>query len=420
MTSFWIITVLLLLVAAAFILWPLWRTQQSGNEVVRDAANLEIMRDQLAEMQADFDNGLLTPEAFEQGKRELEARVLEEVKEPQAAAHGLRNPHRQLAIVLVAILPLLAVGLYYQIGNPKAIGFVEPMSGVGEMGTVHGQGAIDKLEKRIADNPQDIDALVVLARSYTELERYADAARTYDKATKLVPTEAILWADYADALAMAHGQLAGAPTKLLDKALALEPDNMKALALAGSAAMERGDYPAAIRHWERLLKQLPPESQDAQMIHEGLRQAQEFDAHLKGGKPPRMADNKENLPQIMPQAGGGGQERISGTVVLSDAMKSKVEPGDTLFILARAAQGPKMPLAILRKQASDLPLKFELDDSMAMAPEMKLSAFDQVVVVARISKSGNAMPQAGDLQGVSGIVKPGSSGIRVVIDQPAK
>jgi len=180
--------------------------------------------------------------------------------------------------------------------------------------------------------------------------------------------------------------------------------------------MERGDFAAAIKHWERLRSLLPAESEDAKMIEGGLAEARQMMSHIKGGKAP-MA-----LEQIAPptQAASSGKERITGKVTLSDALKGKYSPDDTVFVLARAAEGPKMPLAILRKQVRDLPITFELDDSMAMQPQMKLSAFDKVVVVARISKSGTAMPEAGDAQGLSQAMSPGAKGVNVKIDQMVK
>jgi cytochrome c-type biogenesis protein CcmH len=153
------------------------------------------------------------------------------------------------------------------------------------------------------------------------------------------------------------------------------------------------------------------------MIEDGIQQARTFAGMSKGGKPAPALEQINEAANQMPAA---GNERISGTVTLSAALKGKADPQDTLFVLARAAQGPKMPLAILRKQVKDLPLSFSLDDSMAMAPEMKMSNFDQVVVVARISKSGNAMPQPGDLQGASKPLKLGTSGVKIDIDQQVR
>jgi cytochrome c-type biogenesis protein CcmH len=416
MTIFWMICALLLVVALLFVVLPLWRSAAKDNHVLRDAANLEIFRDQLAEMDADLSNGLLTQELYEQGKRELQARLLEEVK-PVAGGDGalVRNPHKTLAIVLAVLLPLLAVGLYWKIGNRDA--FISPsgQTGAGGAGAVHSAEALKELEDKLAQNPQDAESMQTLARSYVELERYVDAAKTYNKLTKLVTQDAQLWADFADALAMANGQsLSGHPTLLINTALVLDPNNPKALALAGSAAMERGDLPAAIGHWEKLLKLMPPDSEDANMIAGGIQRAREAIAQGKGGKSMQS-----------PAMGGAqpvsvGKERITGTVTLSDAMKAQVSPNDLLFVLARAENGPPMPLAVMRKQVRDLPLQFTLDDSMAMSPQMKLSNFDKVVVVARVAKSGDPMPHSGDLQGMSATIKPGASGVKLSIDSVVK
>lgn len=412
MTLFWIICAVLLIIAILFVAIPLWRGTSKNNSVVRDAANLEILRDQIAEMDADLKNGLLTPELHEQGKRELQARLLEEVGDTSGS--GISNqPHplKITAIALAVLLPLASIGLYLKIGNPNAF---EPQTVHGMGGMARTEAGLKELEDKVAQNPDDPNALVILARTYVEMERYVDAVKTYEKLVKIIPNEAGLWADYADAMAMTHQSLIGPATKLLEQALALNPNETKALALSGTAAMERGDYPAAVRYWEKLLKQIPPGTPDAKMVEEGIQQARTMTGMAKGGKA-GPALEQINEPAAMAQA--AGKERISGTVTLSDAIKSKADPNDTLFVLARAAQGPKMPLAILRKQVKDLPLSFSLDDSMAMSPEMKMSNFDQVVVVARISKSGNAMPQPGDLQGMSKPLALGSTGIKIDIDQ---
>jgi cytochrome c-type biogenesis protein CcmH len=303
------------------------------------------------------------------------------------------------------------VGLYYKIGNLDA--FLPPaVHGAG--GVAHDEAGLKALEEKSARNPDDPEALVLLARSYSDLGRYVDAASAYERLTQIVTDEPILWTDYAEALAMTHGSLQGGPTKLLERALELNPNHPKALALSGTAAMERGDHAAAVRHWERLLKLIPPEyGEDIRMVKESIGQARQMLAQSKGGKAALQQIDKA------PRA-TAGRERISGTVTLSDALKGKADPDDTLFVLARAAQGPKMPLAILRKQVKDLPLRFTLDDSMAMSPEMKMSNFDEVVVVARISRSGDAIPKPGDLQGMSKPLALGSTGIRIDIDQPIR
>lgn len=414
MTLFWIICAALLIIAILFVAIPLWRGTSKNNSVVRDAANLEILRDQIAEMDADLKNGLLTPELHEQGKRELQARLLEEVGDTAGATSNQPHPLKITAVALAVLLPLASVGLYLKIGNPHAF---QAQTAHGMGGMARTETGLKELEDRVAQNPDDPNALVMLARSYVEMERYVDAVKAYEKLVKIIPNEAVLWADYADAMAMTHQSLIGPATKLLDQALALNPDEPKALALSGTAAMERGDYPVAVRYWEKLLKQIPPGSPDAKMVEDGISEARKMAGMAKSGKTAPML---EQINEPAGKAQAAGKERITGTVMLSDAIKSQADPNDTLFVLARAAQGPKMPLAILRKQVKDLPLSFSLDDSMAMSPEMKMSNFDQVVVVARVSKSGNAMPQPGDLQGMSRPLGLGSSGIKVYIDQPVR
>jgi cytochrome c-type biogenesis protein CcmH len=426
MTTFWIICALLLVVAVLFVVLPLWRKSVKENQVLRDVANLEIFRDQIAEMDADLRNGLLTPELHEQGIRELQSRLLEEVQSTDQESQTLaRNPHKKMAITLAVLVPLIAVGLYLKIGNPNAFLSPSEQSNAGGFATAKSEAALKQLEDKVAQNPQDTESMGMLARTYAEQERFTDAVKVYNKLTQLIPNDAQLWADYADALAMTNGQsLAGHPTLLLNKALSLNPKNPKALALAGSAAMGRGEFAAAIKYWDDLLRMLPENSDDAKMISDGIQQARTAIAQGKGvikGMPPASMANAQ------PSAGGdatspavSGKEGITGTVSLTAAMKSHANPDDTVFILARAAEGPPMPLAVMRKQVRDLPLQFTLDDSMAMAPQMKISNFDKVMVVARISKSGQPMPQTGDVQGMSQPIKPGTHGVKISIDTLVK
>jgi cytochrome c-type biogenesis protein CcmH len=418
MTIFWIISALLIFVAILFVVLPLWRGGHKSNAVVRDAANLEIFRDQIAEMDLDLSNELLTPELHEQGKRELQSRLLDEVKEEKTET-VLHNPFKKLAIALALVLPLVTIGLYFKIGNPNAFAPEAGLMNASMPGNMGMSASVKTLEDKIAQNPADGESLLLLARAYGEMERYGDSVKLYEKLTEFVKDEAWIWADYADMLAMVHGQkLAGPPMKLIEKALSLDSNHPKALALAGSAAMETGDYQAAIRFWGRLLNTLPADSEDAKMIASGIQQARQFLAQSKGMRAP-VLEQISPPPQAM-QAAVAGKERITGTVTLSPSLKAQTSPSDTVFVLARAAQGPKMPLAIVRKQVKDLPFDFSLDDNMSMAPQMKLSNFDEVVVVARVSKSGNAMPEAGDLQGMSSPLKPGKTGLKITIDTPVK
>ncbi|MDH2919037.1 MAG: c-type cytochrome biogenesis protein CcmI [Sideroxydans sp.] len=419
MMLFWILSALLLLLAVSFVVVPLWRNKVTSNAVLRDAANLEILRDQSAEMSADLAHGLLNQESFEQGQRELQARLLDEVKSTAVVNSVVSNPAKKLAVAMTLLIPIASVLLYLQLGSTKAL--LPPpdeVSAVQGFGVLRSDVALEALAKKLAESPNNPDGWVQLGRSYSELKRYSEASQAYEQLVKLVANEAQVWTEYADVYAMAHGQtLLGEPTKFLDKALALDEKNTTALALSGSAAMERGDYVAAITHWQKLVSLLPADYQDIQMIQDGVKQAREFLAMQKGGK--------EKLAQLNrgtanPTAASHAAEAITGKVSLSAAMQKLVSPDDIVFILARAAEGPKMPLAVLRKQVKDLPLEFSLDDSMAMQPQLKLSGFAQVVVVARISKSGTPMAQPGDVQGLSATIKPGTKGLNIVIDSVVK
>jgi cytochrome c-type biogenesis protein CcmH len=407
----------MLLVALSFLLWPLLRKSAANNNVLRDAANLEILRDQANELEADLNNSLLTQESFEQGRRELQVRLLDEVKSTEKPIAAVRNPARILAIAMAVLIPLFSVLLYLKIGNVNAM--LPPQqqnAGAEGFGVLRSDVALQELEAKLAKNPQNPDGWLVLARSYSELQRYADAVRAYKELVKLVPKEAQIWTNYADAMAMNNNQsLLGEPTEFINKALELDPDNTTALALAGSAGMERGDYVAAIEHWQKLVALLPPDYPQIQMIIDGINQARDYLSKQPGGR-----EKLAKLPDAPKKAVANQALAITGRVSLSPEMTSRASPTDYVFILARAAEGPKMPLAVIRKQVKDLPVEFTLDDSMAMQPQMKLSGFDKVVVLARVSKSGTPMAQAGDIEGTAGVVKPGSKGLNISIDTLVK
>jgi len=417
MTLFWIICAALLLVAILFVAVPLWKKSSHNNDVLRDAANLGILRDQSAELEVDLHNGLLTQEAYDQGMRELQARLLEEVKTlEQPAIKAPRNPAKMLAMALAVSLPLFTVPLYLAIGNTKAFLPQDQQSSAVGDGIVRTEEELQDLVERLNDKPEDPNGWYKLALSYIEMKRYEEGAKAYGELVKLVPDDAQLWANYADVYAMAHGRtLQGAEvTKMLEQALALDPNNITALALTGSAGMERGDYVVALTNWQKLYGFLQPGSQDAQRFKVSIQRARDLLAAQPGGKKKLAQLPFNEAPQQMAVSPAAA---VSGKVTLSKALADKVSPDDTVFILARAAQGPPMPLAVFRKQVKDLPMDFTLDDSMAMRPEMKLSGFPQVVVVARVSKSGQGgKAQPGDLEGKSAAIKPGTQGLNIVID----
>jgi cytochrome c-type biogenesis protein CcmH len=312
--------------------------------------------------------------------------------------HPRPRAGKRSAILAGIGVPLAALGISLAVGSPAA---VSVLPGHGDVTEEQIEIMVSRLAARLRENPDDAEGWKMLGRSYAVLGRFGEAVDAYSKAALRAPRDAQLLADFADALAMARGRsLQGEPEKLVQRALEIEPGNLKALALAGTAAFERKAYAAAADYWQRMLPLVPPASEDALAIRDNVAQAMQ----LAGGKPPA------------PQAAAPQAAALRGTVRLAPQLKGKFAPEDTLFVYARAADGPPMPLAILRRKASELPLDFALDDSMAMAPGAELSSFPRIVVTARISRSGQAKPQPGDLQGASAPVASDARGVEVVID----
>ena len=398
MIAFITSTVVLLLLAVAIVLRPLLKGG-TGTGATRENANFEIYRDQFAELENDLKSGVLGDTQFDQAKADLERRVLEEAARPTDGTSGARRG-RAAPITVGLLIPIAAVLLYLQVGTPEGLDVTRNAAGdVSSMTAERFQEMTEKLAARMQEKPNDAEGWMMLGRAYRALDRFDEAADALRKAVALRPENADLLADLAEVLALRSGrQLAGEPTRLLNRALKLEPDNDKVLALSGSAAFERKDYEAAIRYWEALLKHPKVSGEFAQALTAGIAEARA----LSSGKKTVEA----------PAAG-----RVSGTVTLDSALRARAAPEDTVFVYARAAQGPRMPLAIVKIQVKDLPYNFSLDDSMAMMPEMKLSAFTEVIVGARVSKSGGAKPAAGDLEGASAKISPGAKGVTVAIDQ---
>jgi cytochrome c-type biogenesis protein CcmH len=261
-------------------------------------------------------------------------------------------------------------------------------------------------------NPNDGAGWALLARSYVELGRHADAAAAFEKAMPLLTGDAQLLVDYADAYAMAHGRrLEGKAEELVVHALKLEPGNVKGRMLAGTIAYERKDFVSALKHWEKAMEGLPPES-DAEVGRELAANIDEVRG-LLGMAPSAAAASTR--PSKAPTSASKGRA-ITGQVTLAPDIAGKGSSEDTLFVFARAVEGPPMPVAIVRATKKDLPFTFRLDDTNSPMPTRKLSEAGSVVIVARLSKSGEAMPNSGDLQGMSQPIKPGSSDVHVTID----
>jgi cytochrome c-type biogenesis protein CcmH len=436
MTSFWVVVGIFIVGALLFVIPTLLRKKYQHAGLARNTTNVNIYRDQLAELDNDLLADILTREQYEQSKRELQHRMLEDI--PEGASNtatvvggGKRNV-ATITLVLLA-LPLLAISLYLWLGNTRALtpqpaAQQMPMSSTSdEGGHENFSSVLENLTTRLKDQPNDVEGWIMLGRTYAIMQRFHEAKAAYEKVIALVPDDAELISDYADIVAMTNnGSLMGKPLELIDKALRLDPKNPKALALAGTAEFEQKKFAQAAKYWEQLLALIPAESELGRSVSSSIAEAKS----LAAGKGPMMASAQDqsrggqNPPTAGNNAGsasGGGTTpgggTLSGKVTLGPALAGKASPNDSLYIFARAKVGPKAPLATLRLQVKDLPATFTLNDSMARSG-VQLSTFsDEVVVGARISKSGSPMPQSGDLQGLSQPAKVGDKGIDVVIDQ---
>jgi cytochrome c-type biogenesis protein CcmH len=418
MLIFWSLAALLVVVTLALLLLPLLRVRHAAAAPDADAAALAVYRDQKHALDAESADGTISAEEHETAVAELSRRLGEEVGLPheRAAPPSQRRHVWLFAVALLVLIPSAAVILYARLGKPEAIALAPSTDGrnAPEMSDSQILGLVDSLAQRLKARPDDAEGWVLLARSYHVLGRFPEAADAYEHADALIPGNAALLADYADALAMAQGRkLAGKPAALAARALAADPNQRKALALAATAALEARDLDGALAYWRRLLAQLPEGSDDATQITAIIAEIESAKSDGKAA-PPAAARERAQPPAAAAPASGA---TIAGRVDISPTLASKVALTDTVFIFARAVDGPRMPLAVLRVPAKELPKEFRLDDSMGMAPGAKLSAAPAVIVEARISRSGNATPQAGDLSGKSGPVKPGASGVKVTIDQ---
>jgi cytochrome c-type biogenesis protein CcmH len=398
---------------------------------------IEGLKQKLAQLKEQHASGVLPTAQYEEGKSALERQILDLVlaaAAPQAAAPGAvpgaalaAAPHARpsgllLTVLVVGIVAIAAVGYRFtgpavqtEAGAPQGMA-ADGQPSQGATSAEQIAAMADKLAARLQDKPDDVEGWSMLARSYSVLGRHAEALKAFAKASSLRKDDANLLADYADSMAVNNdSNLEGEPMKLVQRALKLDPKNLKALYLSGTYAFNKQDYASAIKTWETLAKVGPAGNVFVREVEPAIAEARK----LAGM--PALAQPLDVSPPSGPAAvAAPGAGAVSGTVTLSAALAKQAQPQDTVFVFARAAEGSRMPLAILRKQVKDLPLAFTLDDSMAMSSASALSGASQVIVGARVSKSGNAMPQPGDLSGQSAPVKVGASGLKIEISEAIK
>ena len=423
-------------------------------------ASIETLKSQLLQLKQLHESGALAQAEYQSSKAGLERRLVDLVlaasaspalpaqAAPQtstprqasaatAAQAAAVSPSRRLLGTIGGFVLAVAAGGYALTGSPSLFVASSPaaVAGAGSHDAAAAPHAVSseqiaemtqRLAARLKEQPQDPQGWAMLGRSYSVLGRNDDAVQAYATAVAQQGDDAALLADYADALAVKNKRvLAGEPMKWVHRALEIDPKNVKALALAGTDAFDRKDFGGAVTLWEKLLEHGPNDAGFVEQVKGSIAEARErggiVGAAPRAAAPAAPTAAPANANAAAPdQAPAGLFDGVSGTVRLSAALAAKASPGDTVFIFARAAAGSRMPLAVLRKSVRDLPATFTLDDSLAMSPAAKISGAPQVIVGARISKSGQAMATPGDLTGQVGPVALGSRSLTLEIDSEVK
>lgn len=403
MTLFWVVVGLLVAGALLFVLPPLFGPRYLHHPAAGKLATVTIFNQQLEELDADLANGVLAPEHFEQGRMELEQRLLEEIgSTADEGARGSESRYQRwiVSVIVGLAFPVAVVALYFQVGSPQALVAETALSGAGQGGASPHQVTADqvqlmttRLAMRLKRNPQDADGWAMLGRSYAMMQRFGDGAAAFAKAAALNPNDAPLIADYADMLAMAQGRrFDGEPTALINQALKIDPNNLKALSLGGTAAFEEKAYSRAVEYWQRLLENIPANTQLSDSVQKSIAEARARGGLAQGTD---AASTSAVLNPKFHEFRSSGV--VKGTVRLIPELAGRASGKDTLIVFARTPEAPGKLLAVLQLRVKDLPLTFVMDDSMSLLPEMKLSKLKVVVVGARISKLASAANQSGDL-----------------------
>ena len=396
MITFWLFAVVMIVVALVFLLRPL-RHDSNQDDIDRTAQNVSIAKERLNELKLEFERGAITQAEYEQTHQELEQSLLNDVE--QLPSENIKQTDSQsynriAQLALIVSVPVLAIGIYAYLGQPDLINEAKKQTAAGHTSSDGDtqlrsvEDMVKKLAARLKEQPNNAEGWFLLARSYMSLNRYKEAVDALKKTNQLVPDNPAVMLRYADALTtLRGGQISGKPFELIKRAVELSPDNQTGLWLLGMGYEEQGAYKKAISYWNQLLPLLEDEQSKAE-VNKLIRQAKRK-AGIKIVEEPKTQtvtkDSKSN-------------NTLTVTVSIDKNQLNNVSANDIVFIFARALQGPPMPLAVVRKQVKDLPIEVTLDDTMAMTPTMKLSSFTKVQVVARISKSGSAKAQRGDIQ----------------------
>lgn len=461
MIIFWILSAGLISLALVFVALPLLRPQLNNDAPEQDELNLVVFKQRLSELDADLASGFIEQDQYAAARRDLERDLLSDVPgDTVAAGRSKASGGAWMAVVLAVAVPVSAVLMYDEVGHREMIDRVESAAlGSAEQPLIGEDGEelpplevlVERLAERLNEDPTNIDGWLMIGRTYFTMRRPEQALESIARAYALAPERPDVALAYAEAIAANNGNsLEGRPAELIDQVMAVEPENVSARWLSGMLYYQRGQYTAAATAWQRILGEMDPASEDANDLREMITEAQ-----TRAGAPPSgvaatagsavgasepapapepasapvtavdapasaetTAPASAEAPSAAVPAPAAAVMSVTADVSLDQAIAAAAGPEDIVFVFARAAAGPPMPLAVQRLQVKDLPTRVTLDDSMAMMPEMSLSAFPQVIIGARIAKSGQATPQPGDLEGEVGpISSAGTTDVAVTINR---
>ncbi len=431
---FWIISAGLIIIALAILLPPLLSSKSGTKNKLQGsqrAQNIAIANEQMADLESRYKAGEMETVAYQSARDELEqalfadvggSEAVQSLQEEGQLEDGRKNKPSLLGSLLIAaLIPAIAIPVYLKVGTPlfteqldsklaaqKAKTILVPKNADGSPNL---DAMVAGLQKKMDKNPDNAKGWFMLGRSYMMLKRYPESATAFEKSLKLKPDSAQIMLALADSLAMTrNGEIAGRPVELINKALESEPNNLTALWLGGMAARQQGKFALAIERWQKVIPLVkdPAEVTDVRsLIAEAMQKVSSEDKERLSKH--EVMTEKENIQDKTSTS-------VTVSVSISEELLVKVSPGDSVFIYAKAMSGPPMPLAALKKQVKDLPIKVTLNDSMAMIPAMKISSHQALKVGARISKSGQPIAQQGDLYTEKQSVQLGES-IELVIDR---
>lgn len=394
MIIFWIFAVAMVIVALIFLLRPFFLDMKQ-DEIARSALNVKITKERISELEIELEQGTISQSEYEQTLEELEHALLYDVEEDTNATKKINSEsyNRFTRIALMLSVPVFAISLYGFLGQPELIengkkqatapSGHESSNGSNKIGAI--EQMVEKLATKLKENPDNAEGWFMLGRSYMSMKRYKEAVAALEKTNQLAPNNPIIMLRYADALTMLRGgQISGKPFELIKRAVEIKPDDPTGLWLLGMGYEEQGEYQKAISYWNLLL----PLLKDEKSINE-------VQSLIKQTKRKAGVDVTETLKSEIVEKKSITSLKVN--VSIDESKLKHVSMDDTVFIFAKAINGPPMPLAVVRKQVKDLPLQVVLDDSMAMIPGMKLSSFDKVKLTARISKTGKPLLQTGDI-----------------------